>query len=93
MYDARPSCSAGRGHGHVPVRNAGGDLAELRAMLNVTAETWPLVLGWLVAALVPNMPHPILLLGGQQGTGKSTAAEQLVALVDPSPACIAIATA
>ena len=57
-------------------------------MLNVTAETWPLVVGWLAAVLVPNMPHPILLLGGQQGTGKSTAAEQLVGLIDPSPAVL-----
>ncbi len=74
--------------GELPVPQRGGDLAELRAMMNVTSDTWPLVLGWLVAALVPNIPHPILLLGGQQGTGKTTAAEQLVGLVDPSPALL-----
>jgi hypothetical protein len=74
--------------GELPTPVHGGDLAELRTMLNVAADTWPLVLGWLVAALVPNMPHPILLLGGQQGTGMTTAAEQLVSLVDPSPALL-----
>ncbi len=74
--------------GALPVPERGGDLAELRTMLNVTADTWPLVVGWLAAGLVPNMPHPILLLGGQQGTGKSTAAEQLVGLIDPSPAVL-----
>ncbi len=85
---ALPSGIPPRGNGALPSPERGGDLAELRTMLNVTAETWPLVLGWLVAALVPIMPHPILLLGGQQGTGKTTAAEQLVGLVDPSPAIL-----
>lgn len=74
--------------GALPLPERGGNLADLRAMLNVSDGTWPLMLGWLVAALVPNMPHPILLLGGQQGTGKTTAAEQLVGLVDPSPAML-----
>jgi hypothetical protein len=74
--------------GALPVPQRGGDLAQLQAMLNVSPDTWPLVLGWLVAALVPNIPHPILLLGGQQGTGKTTAAEQLVGLIDPSPAVL-----
>jgi hypothetical protein len=72
--------------GTLPLPEPGGELDELRAMLNVTPDAWSLVLTWLVAALVPNMPHPILLLGGQQGTGKTTAAAQLVNLVDPSPA-------
>jgi 5S rRNA maturation endonuclease (ribonuclease M5) len=48
--------------GILPEPQPGGDLTELRVLLNVTAETWPLALGWLVSALVPNMPHPILLL-------------------------------
>lgn len=63
----------------------GGDLHGLRGLLNVTEETWPLVQGWLVAALVPEIPHPILLLGGQQGAGKTTAARLLGGLFDPSP--------
>lgn len=67
-----------------PVR--GGSLDELRGILNVTAESWPLLLGYLVSCLVPGIPHPIGLLTGEQGTGKSTAAEILVSLVDPSPA-------
>lgn len=63
-----------------------GDLAELWGLLNVAAEDRPLVLGWLVAALgAPNVPHPILALFGEQGTGKSTASKLLVDLVDPSP--------
>jgi hypothetical protein len=52
----------------------------------VDDDSWPLVVGWLVAALIPTIPHPLLMLGGEQGTGKSTAARLLVGLVDPSPA-------
>jgi len=70
----------------LPVPEPGGSLTDLRSLLNLSEDTWPLVRGWLVAALLPLMPHPILLLGGEQGTGKSTAARMLVNLIDPSPA-------
>jgi hypothetical protein len=45
-----------------------------------------LVVGWLVAAVLPNTPHPVLLLRGEQGVGKSTAAKALGELVDPTAA-------
>lgn len=70
----------------LPVPEPGGDLSQLRELLNVTDDSWPLVRAWLVAALLPEMPHPILMLGGIQGTGKSTAARMLIGLFDPSPA-------
>lgn len=72
--------------GELPVPATGGDLAELRGLLNVTDRAWPLVVAYLVAALFPDVPHPILGLQGEQGTGKSTAARWLVSTVDPSPA-------
>lgn len=72
--------------GALPVPVHGGSLDDLRRLLNVTPDTWPLALGWLIAAFFPNIPHPILLLSGGQGTGKSTAAKRLVGVVDPSPA-------
>ena len=68
----------------LPVR--GGSLEELREQLNVTDETWPLLVGWLVAAMLPDLDRPIALLTGEQGTGKSTAARLLVGLLDPSNA-------
>jgi hypothetical protein len=52
----------------------------------VAEESWPLIAGWLVAALLPNIPHAVLLLSGLQGSGKSCAARMLVLLVDPSAA-------
>lgn len=67
-----------------PVR--GGDLAELWSLVNVAPESRPLLLAWLVAALDPTIPHPIAVLIGEQGTGKSTASRSLTQTLDPSPA-------
>ncbi|MCH7872730.1 MAG: ATP-binding protein [Planctomycetes bacterium] len=72
--------------GELPVPQRGGGLSLLRELLNVNDESWPLTLGWLVAALIPEIPHPILMLGGLHGTGKSTAARMLVGIFDPSAA-------
>lgn len=65
---------------------APGDLAPLRELLNIGDADWPLVLAWLVAALIPDLPHPVLLLLGEQGTGKSTATRNVLEVIDPSPA-------
>lgn len=61
-----------------------GDLAPLWALLNVTPEDRAVLLGFLVAALMPEIPHPVLLLTGEQGTGKSTASRMIAATLDPS---------
>lgn len=66
-----------------PVR--GGSLDELRELLNVTDEAWPLLVAWLICALDLTMPYPILALLGEQGTGKSTAAKLIASTVDASP--------
>lgn len=72
--------------GALPIPESGGDIGELWDRLNVAAADRPLVLAWLVAALGwPDIPHPVLALMGEQGTGKSTASRALVELVDPSP--------
>ena len=44
-------------------------LNGLRDLLNVGDDAWPLVVGWLVASMIPSIPHPVLMLGGEQGTG------------------------
>lgn len=63
-----------------------GDLAALWRAVNVAEADRPLVLAWLVAAILrPNIPHPILAVFGEQGSGKSTASRALVQMVDPSP--------
>lgn len=71
---------------HAAVRRAVERLDALRALLNVDETRFRLLVAWLVAALYPEIAHPILALYGEQGTAKSTAARMLVSLIDPSPA-------
>ena len=67
----------------LPTPTKGGDIKELRRFVNVADESWPLLLGWLVAAFRPSGPYPILMLLGEQGAAKSTTARVIRALVDP----------
>jgi hypothetical protein len=60
-----------------------GSLEELWCMCNVPAESRPLVLGWLLATLHPEGPYPVLCVGGEQGTGKSTLIRMLRSFSDP----------
>src|SRR5262249_9813137 len=64
-----------------PIRD--GDLSGLRETLNVTDDSWALAVGYMVAALFPHIAHPILLVGGQQGTGKTLGAGLIAGVVDP----------
>ena len=65
---------------------ARGDIAELRRHLGLSAITWPLVAGWILAALRPHGPFPVLNLAAEQGAGKTTFARKIRALVDPNTA-------
>ncbi len=69
----------------LPVPERGGSLDDLWRRINVRPEDRPLLLAYLVAALEPDLPHPVLTLLGEQGTGKTTTAKLLVTLLDPSP--------
>ncbi|MGK5544491.1 ATP-binding protein [Streptomyces sp. URMC 127] len=68
-----------------PVRDGDG-LARLRGLLNTTDEGFELLAAWLVAAFIPDLPHPILAFRGEQGTGKSKGAAMVIGIVDPSGA-------
>jgi hypothetical protein len=70
----------------LPVPGLDAGLDDFRALLNVDDVGFGLIVGWLLAAMLPDVPHPILALTGEQGTAKSTAARFLVSLIDPSPA-------
>ncbi|SHK55587.1 ATP-binding protein [Actinacidiphila paucisporea] len=65
---------------------AGDGLALLHGLLNMDDNAFHQLVGWLIAAWVPHIPHPVLTFKGEQGTGKSKAAQMVVNLVDPSAA-------
>ena len=64
----------------------GGTLDGLRELINLPEEDYRLAIGWVVAAYLTGIPHPILLVQGEQGTAKSNLIRTLLALVDPQPA-------
>ena len=45
-----------------------------------------LIIAWLLGCFMPNGPFPLLVLQGEQGTGKSNLASMLRSLVDPNNA-------
>jgi hypothetical protein len=70
----------------LPAPVKGGSIADLRPFVNVANKDWPLLLGWLVAALRPTGPYPVLCLHGEQGSAKSTLARICRSLIDPNTA-------
>ena len=72
--------------GELPVPIDGGDVSELRGLLNVDEDDFDVLVGWMIAAMIPEIAHPILMLGGGQGTGKTTAATMIVGVLDASDA-------
>jgi hypothetical protein len=71
----------------VPVSSSTTALEELRGLLNVEdADDWLLTQGWLLAALSPRGPYPIMELVGEAGSAKSTHARVCRGLIDPSKA-------
>src|SRR5262249_30177683 len=49
---------------------------------------WRLVVSWLLAALRPVGPYPVLVVYGEQGSAKSSLVRVLRALVDPNTAAL-----
>jgi hypothetical protein len=71
-----------------PVRSDFPLIELLRKYLNVSEADLPLVIAWVTAAFRPAGPYPILVLGGEQGSAKSTMACILSKLIDPSTAAL-----
>jgi hypothetical protein len=51
---------------------------------NVAEENRLLLMVWIIAAFVPRIPYPALLVSGSAGAGKSFFCKQLKRIVDPS---------
>jgi hypothetical protein len=86
---AEPPVKFRRAKGMLPLPYpvAGGTMGALRSLLNVEDKAaWTLMQAWLVQALRPTGPYPVLVLHGEQGSAKSTTCRLLRALVDPNSA-------
>lgn len=68
-----------------PERGEDG-LAALRGLVNMDDSAFHRLVAWLVAAWIPDIPHPVITFKGEQGTGKSYTAQMIVNLTDPSAA-------
>lgn len=56
----------------LPTPTLDGSINDLRQVVNVTDENWPLFACWLVFAFNPIGPYPILVLQGTHGSAKTT---------------------
>ena len=67
----------------LPSPTLGGDLAQLGSALAQSGAELVLLVAWLIGALAPGGPYPILALVGPAGSAKSTVTRRLRGLIDP----------
>jgi putative DNA primase/helicase len=72
----------------LPMPEASGLIEqELGDLINVRdAADFLLIVAWLVGCFNPRGPYPILVINGEQGTGKTSLVRLLRSLVDPAKA-------
>lgn len=69
----------------LPEPVAGGSLDALRPFVNAPEdEDWAMMRAWLIGALAPDGPYPLLVLYGEQGSAKSTTSRRLREVIDPA---------
>lgn len=73
-----------KGLGTLPLPERGWSVDHLWPFVNVgDIDNFALLVAFVVGALRPEGPYPILVLGGEQGAAKSTLARLVVSLIDP----------
>lgn len=73
----------------LPEPEAGSGVETLRRFINVrTEDEFRLVVGFMVMALRDRGPYPILIVNGEQGTGKSVVCRMIRSIIDPNAAPI-----
>jgi hypothetical protein len=66
----------------------GCSLDDLKNFVNLNDEDRTILVGWLVAALTPDIPYPILTISGEMGSAKSTLTRIIKHLTDPNVAVL-----
>ncbi|WP_373543907.1 DUF3854 domain-containing protein [Chamaesiphon sp.] len=70
----------------LPIPVTGGNLDELKDLLNVDGSSWTLIITFLLFCFCPDKTYPVLVLSAHRGSGKTAAAEILKGLIDPGKA-------
>ena len=87
----RPQRSLFKRYGHqrpLPIPQEGGKISDVLRFLPLkNARDKILVMVWLVAAFLSHIPRPGLQLHGVQGSAKTSSADFLSMLIDPSVPC------
>ena len=68
----------------LPIPDPNGDIGALRHFVNIHDGEWPLLVAWLVAAIRPIGPYPVLAVHGEHGSAKSTLCRYMRRIVDPN---------
>ncbi|MGT2465044.1 bifunctional DNA primase/polymerase [Mesorhizobium atlanticum] len=77
----------GSGFKSLPMPDTGDDsLGQLKAFLGLDEQNYRLLLAFLINALKPTGPYFILLVEGEQGSGKSFFCEIIKRIIDPNDA-------
>jgi hypothetical protein len=79
----------------LPPPERGGRLEDLRRFVNLpltagrdSERAWKLLIAWVLATFRPRGPYPILVLHGEQGSGKSFLVRIIRSLIDPNVALL-----
>jgi hypothetical protein len=72
------------GFGELPLPAASGELNKLKHLLGLDEQNWALVLAFMLLCLRPNGPYMLLLVEGEQGTGKSFLCKIIKLIIDPN---------
>ena len=72
----------------LPIPVTGGNLDELKELLNVDGSSWTLIVTFLLFCFCPDKTYPVLVLSAHRGSGKTAAAEIIKGLIDPGKAAL-----
>jgi len=76
----------GAGFDALPLPEKGGSIARLKDFLGLDEHNFRLLIAFLINALKPHGPYFILLVEGEQGSGKSVFCEIVKRIIDPNKA-------
>jgi hypothetical protein len=69
----------------LPRPTAGGGLDDLKPFINLAnGPDWYLFVAWLLGAMHPSGPYPVLVVHGEQGSAKTTLGRIARELIDPN---------